>query len=163
MKHRKSRRVRAARPAPKRVPGAAASTAANSSPESLPPIGAEGVSETSVRHSWTIQALDPRLPAVLSTPAMIGLMEHATVLAASADLPEGAISVGTRIEVDHRKAVPPGARVRTWARLVKHEGRFLIFEVEARSGDHLIGKGLVARAVVEPEKHSAKAHARLHE
>lgn len=92
---------------------------------------------------------------------MIGLMEHATVLAASADLPEGAISVGTRIEVDHRKAVSPGARVRAWARLVKREGRFLVFEVEAHSGGHLIGKGRVFRAVVEPEKHGAKARARL--
>ena len=92
---------------------------------------------------------------------MIGLMEHATVLAIMPELPPGAISVGTRIEVDHLKAVGPGATVRAWARFVKYQGRFLVFDVEARSGEHLIGRGRVFRAIVHPEEHGAKAQARV--
>jgi fluoroacetyl-CoA thioesterase len=104
--------------------------------------------------------VDPNLPAVFSTPAMIGLMEYASVMAVGRELPPGVITVGTRIEVDHLKAVPPGATVRASARFVRYQGRFLVFDVEARSGAHLIGRGRVFRAIVDPEKHGAKAQTR---
>ncbi|MGH9731308.1 MAG: thioesterase, FlK family, partial [Candidatus Acidiferrales bacterium] len=58
------------------------------------------------------------------------------------------ISVGTRIEVDHLKAVSQGAKVEANARLVGTRGRFLVFETEARAGDAVIGRGKVFRAVV---------------
>jgi fluoroacetyl-CoA thioesterase len=124
-------------------------------------IGLEATVERVVQPEHTIQTVDPNLPAVFSTPSMIGLMEHATVAAIRAELPPGTISVGTRIEVDHLKAVPPGATVHAWARFVKYKGRFLVFDVEARSGEHVIGRGRVFRAIVEPDRHGAKAKARL--
>jgi predicted thioesterase len=126
----------------------------------LPRIGLEATTGRVVKHEWTIQMINPRLPAVFSTPSMIGLMEHATVLAIESEMPAGAISVGTRVEVDHLKAVAPGATVVTWARLVKYQGRFLVFDVEATSGDHVIGRGRIFRAIVHPAKHGDKARAR---
>jgi len=130
-------------------------------PEQRPRLGLEATVEHVVEHRYTIQALDPSLPAVLSTPSMIGLMEYATVMAVLPELPPGTISVGTRIEVDHLKAVPPGATVRAFARFVKYEGRFLVFDVEASSGDHVIGRGRVFRAIVDPGKHHQKAQSRV--
>lgn len=97
---------------------------------------------------WTIAAYNPDLPAIFSTPAMIGLMEVAAAKSIQDHLPPDTISVGTRIEVDHLKAVPQGATVQASARLVGNEGRFLIFEVEAHSKDLLIGRGKVYRAIV---------------
>jgi predicted thioesterase len=125
-----------------------------------PPLGLEASVERIVPFEWTIQAINSILPPVLSTPAMIGLMEHATVLSILPHMPPGVITVGTRIEVDHLKAVPHGATIRASAKLVKHEGRFLVFDVEARSGEHVIGRGRVFRAIVEPKTHGDKAHAR---
>jgi len=130
-------------------------------PDPRPRIGAEATVERVVEHQYTIQAFDPNLPAVFSTPAMIGLMEHASALAVRPDLPSGVITVGTRVEVDHLKAVSPGATVQAHARFVKYKGRFLVFEVEARSGEHVIGRGRVFRAMVDPEKHGAKAQAHV--
>jgi fluoroacetyl-CoA thioesterase len=130
-------------------------------PEQRPRIGLEAWFDQVVKFEWTLQFFNPKLPAVFSTPMMIGLMERASVKAVALELPPGAISVGTRIEVDHLKAVGPGATVRSWARLVKYEGRFLVFEVESRSGEHLIGRGRVFRALVHPEEHGAKAQARV--
>ena len=130
-------------------------------PRQGPRIGLEATVERVVQPEQTIQAVNPNLPAVFSTPAMIGLMEHATVQAILPELPPGTISVGTRIEVDHLKAVPPGATVKAWARFVKYKGRFLVFHVEARSGEHLIGRGRVFRAIVEPRTHGEKAQSRL--
>jgi fluoroacetyl-CoA thioesterase len=129
--------------------------------EQRPRIGLEATTERVVEHQHTIQALGPQLPAVFSTPMMIGLMEHATVKAITPELPPGAISVGTRIEVDHLKAVGPGATVVAWAKFIEYRGRFLVFDVEARSGEHVIGRGRVFRAIVHPEEHGAKAKARV--
>jgi len=161
MKSRKPKR------APKRTKKQTSKAAATKSavpagpPEQRPRIGLEATTERVVQHEHTIQALNPQLPAVLSTPMMIGLMEHATVKAIIEELPPGAISVGTRIEVDHLKAVGPGATVVAWAKFTEYRGRFLVFDVEARSGDHLIGRGRVFRAIVHPEEHGAKAKARV--
>ncbi len=126
-----------------------------------PRLGLKASVERVVLPEWTIQHLNPSLPPVFSTPAMIGLMEQATVLAVMPELPPGTISVGTRIEVDHLKAVAPGAPVRVSAKLVGYRGRFLIFDVDARSGEHLIGRGRVFRAIVHSETHRSRAQARL--
>jgi fluoroacetyl-CoA thioesterase len=153
---KKRKAKRSSNPAPKKTSG----TMAAALLEQRPRIGLEATSERVVQLEHTIQVVNPNLPAVFSTPSMIGLMEHATVMAIMSELPPGAISVGTRIEVDHLKAVGPGATVRAWARFVKYEGRFLVFDVEARSGEHLIGRGRVFRAIVHPGEHGAKAKAR---
>jgi fluoroacetyl-CoA thioesterase len=137
--------------------GAASSAA---TPQRRPRIGLEAAIEKIIPREWTLAHFNPQMPAILSTPAMIGMMEIAAAQAVQADLPEGAITVGTRIEVDHLKAVPEGTSVRATARLVEHKGRFMIFEVEASAGDHLIGRGRVYRAIVEPAKFRAQAPAR---
>jgi fluoroacetyl-CoA thioesterase len=116
------------------------------------PLGLEASWEKVVPHEWTIAMYDPRLPPVFSTPAMIGMMEVAASNSLLSELPPGAISLGTRIEVDHLKAVHEGATVRASARLVGYQGRFLVFEVEAWSGDLLLGRGKVFRAIVQHKK-----------
>jgi fluoroacetyl-CoA thioesterase len=159
---RGARRPKATAKTPRR--GAQAKPSENvSTPHNLPRLGLEATLERVVEHENTIQAINRALPAVLSTPEMIGMMEHASVPAIQSELPAGTISVGTRIEVDHLKAVPPGATVRAWARLVQYQGRFMIFEVEAKSGEHVIGRGRVFRAIVEPAKHGEKAKTRVEE
>ena len=124
-------------------------------------LGLSATVEREVAPEWTLAAYDPRWPDVLSTPAMIGLMEIAASLALEPELPPGSITVGTRIEVDHLKAVPRGAKIQASARLTGYQGRFMVFEAEARSGEHVIGRGRVFRALVEPKSFHAKASARV--
>jgi fluoroacetyl-CoA thioesterase len=128
------------------------SSDANDAAERRPPLGLEASVEKVVPHEWTIAVYDPRLPAVFSTPAMIGMMEVAAANSLLPELAPGTISLGTRIEVDHLKAVHEGATVRATARLVAYQGRFLVFEVEARSGELLLGRGKVFRAIVQNKK-----------
>jgi predicted thioesterase len=116
------------------------------------PLGLEASWEKVVPREWTIAIYDPRLPPIFSTPAMIGMMEVAASNSLLSELPPGAISLGTRIEVDHLKAVHEGATVKATARLVGYQGRFLVFDVEARSGDLLLGRGKVFRAIVQNKK-----------
>ncbi len=122
--------------------------------------GLEAHVERQVPPEWTIAHYDPRLPPVFSTPAMIGMMEVAAAQAVQPALPSGVITVGTRIEVDHLKAVPAGTLVRATARLAEVTGRYLAFEVEARSATELIGRGRVFRAVVELGRFASDAAAR---
>jgi fluoroacetyl-CoA thioesterase len=89
------------------------------------------------------------------------MMEHASTMAIRSQLEPGTISVGTRIEVDHLKAVPNGTKVAAHARLSGFQGRFLVFDVEARAGDILIGRGKVFRAIVHSTNHGDKARARV--
>lgn len=112
------------------------------------PKNLQATVEKVVEFQWTIAAYNPDLPAIFSTPSMIGLMEVAAARAIQDHLPPGTISVGTRIEVDHLKAVPQGTVVQAQAHLIGYEGRFLAFEVEARAKDLVIGRGKVYRAIV---------------
>ena len=111
--------------------------------------GLEATLERIVPREWTLAQFDPDLPAVFSTPAMIGLLEMVASRAIRHALPPGALTVGVRIEVDHLKAVPAGVTVVAKAKLVEITGRRLIFEVEARSGADVIGRGRIFRAIVE--------------
>jgi predicted thioesterase len=110
--------------------------------------GLEGFCQRIVPREWTLAHIDPSLPAVFSTPAMIGIMEMACTRAVRNRLPAGAITVGVRIEVDHLKSVPAGATVVAVSKLVKVDGRKLIFEVEVRSGTDIIGRGHVFHTIV---------------
>jgi fluoroacetyl-CoA thioesterase len=124
------------------------------------PIGTSLRIEKTVPPEWTISAYDPRLPSVFSTPAMIGMMEVAAANAVHSHLPDGMITVGTRIEVDHLKAAPVGALVWATAKLISQDRRLLIFDVEAGTGEIIIGRGRVFRAIVEPKSFGSKASAR---
>ena len=99
----------------------------------------------------------PNLPAVFSTPAMIGLMEMACSHAIRPFLPDGTLPVGVRIEVEHLKAVPAGTTVTAFSKLVEIDGRRLIFEVEARSGADVIGRGRIFHKIVEHSRFIAIA------
>jgi predicted thioesterase len=112
-------------------------------------IGLEGKFEHEVIFDYTIARFDPRLPEIFSTPAMIAMMEGATSRAVEHALPPGKISVGTRIEVDHIKSVGIGAMIVSTARLIEINGRFLVFDVESRSGDDVLGRGKVTRAIID--------------
>ena len=122
--------------------------------------GLQGFCERVVSQEWTLAHYNPAWPAVFSTPAMIGMMEMASSLAVRPALPPGSITVGVRIEVDHLKAVPVGATVNAVSRLVEIDGRRLIFEVEARSGDDVIGRGRIFHTIVEHSRFAANAGAK---
>lgn len=144
---RPARKTKTRRAAAFRQPG---KIKASSAQRALPhfPKNLRVTVEKVVEFQWTIAAYNPDLPAIFSTPAMISLMEVAAARAIQDHLPPGTISVGTRIEVDHLKAVPQGTTVQAEARLMGNDGRFLGFEVEARANDVVIGRGKVYRAIV---------------
>lgn len=126
------------------------------SPDSRLQPGLEYEWRLTVEHQLTIQSLDPRLPAVYGTPAMILAMEIAAARAVEAVLPPGSISVGTAIHVEHLAATPEGMQVTVRAKLTRVDGRFLDFSVEAFDEREQIGRGTVHRAIVDLARFNAK-------
>lgn len=87
---------------------------------------------------------------VLSTPAMVAMMERAASKLSYANLPDGRATVGFEICVKHVAAAARGARCTVRARLREVvDGRKLRFEVEVRAGERTIGVGTHERRVIE--------------
>ncbi len=120
-------------------------------------LGMEGSVERVVLPEWTLSYFQPHWPAVFSTPAMIGLMEMAATNAVHGALSPDSMAVGTRIEVDHLKAVPAGASVVARAKLVEFEGRQMVFDVEVKRGKVLIGRGRIHHRIVQHSRFHAIA------
>ena len=97
------------------------------------------------------------MPDVFATGYMVGLIEWACVQAVNPflDWPEEQ-TVGTRIDVSHMAATPPGLSVTVKVKLVEVDGRRLLFEVEAHDGIDLISRGRHERFIINKEKFDRK-------
>lgn len=95
---------------------------------------------------------------VFSTPSLVALLEQTALEAVQEYLPEGWTTVGTRIEIEHCKATLLGKEIQARATLTHHEGRVLIFSVEARDPDGLIGNGRHHRFIINQDKFLQKLH-----
>lgn len=87
---------------------------------------------------------------VLSTPGMIGMMEHNSTLLAAPHLDDGKATVGFEVSIKHVAGAFKGAECTAWARLDEViDDRKLRFAVEVREGDRTIGVGIHERRVIE--------------
>lgn len=113
-------------------------------------LNARAEAEHVVTAADSAQALGSGDVPVLGTPQLIAWLEAATVAAIDGRLPEGATSVGTRIEIDHRAPSAIGEVVRLEVHLARQRGRALDFSVRARSsrGD-VIAEGTIGRVIVD--------------
>ncbi len=111
----------------------------------------------------TVPALYPEanefrlMPEVFATGFLVGFLEWACIRAVNPhiDWPEEQ-TVGTNISVSHVAATPAGMNVTARVKLVVVEGRRLVFEVEARDEQELIGAGTHERFVINKRKFDEK-------
>lgn len=87
-------------------------------------------------------------PGVLSTPAMIGLMERVAQAVTAPHLPAEHTTVGFEVNVRHRAPAAVGERVTVRAELLEVDGRKLLFRVEARTARGVVGEGTHRRTIV---------------
>ena len=88
--------------------------------------------------------------SVLSTPAMIGMMERTSAVLALERLPEGSATVGFEVCVKHVSAALEGARCTVTSRLREVvDDRKLRFDVEVREDERVVGVGTHERRVIE--------------
>jgi len=83
-----------------------------------------------------------------STPAMIGLMEGASIAALQSLLDESQTSVGYEVNVRHLAPADIGATITAYSELIDVERNRLTFRVEAYDGETKIGEGTHRRAII---------------
>ena len=112
-------------------------------------VGVEGAS----RHTVTKAMSPPHLPrVVLSTPAMIQLVEMTCLAAAREHLEEGETTVGTHVCISHQAAVAEGEEFDISCRLTAVTKRRLTFDVRVTGPRGVVSEGTHERAVVSLER-----------
>ncbi len=117
-------------------------------PEEL--IGEERTESFTVEGLLTTDVGGTLQVPVLSTPGMIGMMEHNATLLVAPALPDGAATVGFEVSIKHVAGSFEGAECVAWARLDEViEGRKFRFSVEVREGDRVLGVGIHERRMIQ--------------
>lgn len=86
---------------------------------------------------------------VLATPALVAFMEGNCRDSLRDLLPEGTMTVGTRIAVDHLKASKIGAVIRIESEVTGIDRKLIHFKVTATDSGTLIGQAEHTRALVD--------------
>lgn len=116
--------------------------------KSRPSIGTPGELAFTVGPEHVIDFANDGMPAVLSTPRLIGLIERTARESLHPFLEPDERSVGMEIEIRHLAPTPPGASVTCLTRVIQVEDRQITFQVEARDSHEVIARGLHKRAVI---------------
>lgn len=122
--------------------------------------GLKAEAEITVTEADTAARWGSGLVPVYSTPALVGLMENAAVLALAGHLPAGQTTVGGRIDARHLAPTPVGMKVRALAELVQVEGRKLVFRVEAWDEVEKVGEAAHERFIIDEAKFMARVRAK---
>lgn len=111
--------------------------------------GLMGESTGVVTKELTAGAFGSGLVPAFATPAMIALMENASVNAIREYLQVAQTSVGIEVNVKHIAATPVGMHVRARAEVLSVDERRITFQVEAWDDKERIGEGTHVRAIVD--------------
>ena len=101
------------------------------------------------------------MPAVLSTPSLIGLLERTARELLAEFLDPEQRSVGSEIELRHLAATPLGQRITCTARLIQAERTEFTFQIEARDQHELIARGIHKRAVIRAESFARRVQGKI--
>lgn len=97
---------------------------------------------------------------VFATPAMVALLEETAWKSVQPYLEAGQGTVGTRVDVRHLAATPPGMQVTCESELVEIDRRRLVFQVEIYDEKTKVGEGIHERFVIQSDKFLAAANAK---
>ena len=102
------------------------------------------------------------MPHVFATGFLVGLIEWTCIMAVNPhlDWPDEQ-SVGTKIEIDHTAATPPGLEVTVSVKLAEIDRRRLVFNVKAHDNVDTISKGVHERFVIDAAKFNDKVKSKI--
>lgn len=112
--------------------------------------------EKTVPHLFPEFSEGGRMPEVLATGFLVGLLEFACIrfINPHIDWPRQQ-TVGIQVNLSHTAATPPGFSVTVRGRLEKVEGRKLTFALEADDGVDSICKAAHERFIIDADKFNA--------
>lgn len=98
---------------------------------------------------------------IFSTPNMVMLLETAAIEALRPHLPEGMISVGTRVEVRHLAPTPLGLRVKAEAEVQSVEGAKVSFAVKIFDQMEQVGEASHDRYLLDMQRYTGRLAKKL--
>jgi len=119
-------------------------------------IGLKGQEEMVVERKDLASVMGNIGAEVLSTHRVVLLMELAARNAIKDCLPEGKMTVGTFVRIQHLAAAPLGSKVRAEAQVKEIEGRKLVFELAVYDEFERIAEGENEQLIVSIDKFLAR-------
>jgi len=119
-------------------------------------IGLKGQEEMVVERKDLASVMGNIGAEVLSTHRVVLLMELAARNAIKDCLPEGKMTVGTFVRIQHLAAAPLGSKVRAEAQVKEIEGRKLVFEVAVYDEFERIAEGENEQLIVSIDRFLAR-------
>lgn len=101
-----------------------------------------------------------RYPKVLSSPAVLGIMERACAQLMIAELQPGEMSVGARFDFSHLAPTPLGELLTARAEFSGRDGALYWFVISAWDAEGCVAKGRHGRAIIRQDEIEARAAAR---
>jgi fluoroacetyl-CoA thioesterase len=129
--------------------------------KSAPKIGTTGETTFVIEAKHCIEFATDGMPAVLSTPNLIGILERTARQAIAPFLHADERSVGVELDLRHLAPSPLGAKVTAMARVIGTTGRFVDFQLEARDEQELIVRGVHRRAIIQVESFTRRLQAKV--
>ena len=124
--------------------------------KSRPRIGLTGELAFKTEAKHAVEFAGNGMPAVLSTPSLVGFLERTARETIAGYLESDERSVGIELDLKHLAPTLVGQTVHCTARVIHTEDRQVTFQVEARDSRELICRGLHKRAVIKLEKFSKR-------
>ena len=118
--------------------------------------GLKGIAQMTVNEENSAERFAKPMPPAFATPMLVSLMDLAAINAVKKNLPEGYISVATKISITHLAATPLGMTVTADATLIDIFQNRLTFQVNAFDEVEKIGVGTVERYIIDASKFSKK-------
>jgi len=97
---------------------------------------------------------------VFGTPAMVAIMEEASINTVDKNLPDGFATVGIELSIKHIAATPKGMNITASAELTEIDSKRLVFKVEAFDEVEKIGEGTHQRYIIELDKFKSKSQSK---
>ena len=116
-----------------------------------PKIGTVGEMKFVVGQEHVIDFATGGMPAVLSTPRLVALIERTARESLYPFLDDSERSVGGEIEIRHLAPTPIGQSVTITTRVIGADGRAVDFQFEVRDEHEVIARGLHKRGVINVE------------
>jgi fluoroacetyl-CoA thioesterase len=109
----------------------------------------------------TAKHLETGSASVLSTPSMVGLVEHNAQVLAQKHLPEGQTTVGAEILIRHLAPTPVGMKVTARVRIEEVDGRRIVFSAEVFDEREKVGEGRHVRVIVDQARFMEKVKGKM--
>lgn len=112
--------------------------------------------KTRVKDTDTARVYGSGLLDVYSTPAMVALMEKASMELVQPFLEEGFGTVGISLDIRHMKSVSVGEEIKCISIFTGREGNQLTFEVKVLRETDTVGEGIHKRYIIDEKRFLSK-------